>query len=123
MKRTSLLILTAFAIAFCVAVETSADEPRFEDASVKPAAGPHPGIRFKESPGRVHYTGVSLTELVARAYRRKEYQVEAPGWMDSEFFDIDATYPPEAESSVPEMLQALLVERFRLRAHLVVRSV
>ena len=123
MKRISLLILTAFVIAFCVAVETSADEPRFEVASVKPAAGPHPGIRFKESPGRVNYSGVSLKELVTRAYRLKEYQLDAQGWLDSEFFDIDATNPQDAESAVPEMLQALLVERFQLRAHLVVRSV
>jgi uncharacterized protein (TIGR03435 family) len=96
----------------------AAAQPRFEAASVKPAgAALHAGRRIWETPGRIHYTAVSLRELIMRAYRRKDYQVETPGWMDAEGFDIDATFPEEAQSRIPEMLRTLLTERFRLQVH------
>lgn len=118
------LTLAACSLLFGIAGESRAEDPRFEVASVKPAApGPRFGIRLKESPGRIHYVSASLRELILRAYRRKDYQVETPGWMNSELFDIDATYPLEAESQVPQMLSALLAERFKLRVRLIDKSV
>ncbi len=114
----------AVSLAICLAIgavsDGRADGLRFDVASVKSAAaGPHFGLRFKESPGRIHYSAVSLRELIVRAYRRKDYQVDAPGWMASEYYDVEATFSPEAESRVPEMLRTLLTERLNLR----VRSV
>ncbi len=114
--------LAACLLVFGIAGESRAQDARFEVALVKPVAGPRVGLRIKEDPGRIHYTGVSLRELVVRAFRRKDYQVETPGWMDSVFFDIDATYPQEAEGRVPEMLHTLLAERFRLEARRVEKS-
>jgi uncharacterized protein (TIGR03435 family) len=93
-------------------------QPRFEAASAKPAgAAIHAGRRIWETPGRIHYTAVSLRELILHAYRRKDYQVQTPAWMDAEGFDIDATFPPESQSQIPEMLQTLLTERFKLQVH------
>lgn len=39
--------------------------------------------------------------------------------MDAEGYDIDATFPPSAQSQIPEMLRTLLTERFKLQVHTV----
>jgi uncharacterized protein (TIGR03435 family) len=52
------------------------------------------------------------------AYRVKDFQVQGPDWMGSERFDIVAKLPDGAkEDQVPEMLQSLLAERFKLTLH------
>jgi len=93
----------------------------FEVASVKPAAPQPPGrlqISMGGDPGRINYTSVSLKNLIERAYSVKSYQVTGPDWMDSERFDVTAKLPDGAkQSDVPQMLQALLAERFKLTIH------
>jgi len=61
--------------------------------------------------------------LILHAYRRKDYQVDAPVWMDAEGYDIDATFPPASQSQIPEMLQTLLTERFRLQVHMLEKPI
>jgi uncharacterized protein (TIGR03435 family) len=57
--------------------------------------------------------------LVARAHRIDDLQrarIVAPDWTRKERFDIRAVVPPGAtERDVPEMLRALLVERFAMK--------
>jgi len=59
--------------------------------------------------------------LITIAYRLQPFQLSgAPGWVERTYFDIAAK--PAAGSStsreqMPDMLQALLVERFKLRFH------
>jgi uncharacterized protein (TIGR03435 family) len=93
----------------------------FEVASVKPAAPQPPGrfqISMNADPGRINYTFVSLKNLIERAYSVKSYQVTGPDWMESERFDVTAKLPDGAkQSDVPQMLQALLAERFKLTIH------
>jgi uncharacterized protein (TIGR03435 family) len=61
---------------------------------------------------------MSLADLVRVAYRVKPYQISGPDWMASERFDVLAKLPEGAHSEqVPEMLQALLAERFKLTVH------
>ncbi len=62
---------------------------------------------------------MSLRDLIILAYRIKPYQLPGtPDWMKTEVFDIVATIPQGVTSAaVPEMLQALLAERFGLRIH------
>ena len=93
----------------------------FEVASIK-AAAPQPPGRFQISmggdPGRINYTGVSLKNLIERAWSIKSYQVSGPDWLDSERFDVTAKLPEGAkQEDVPRMLQALLAERFQLTVH------
>jgi uncharacterized protein (TIGR03435 family) len=62
---------------------------------------------------------MSLADLIRVAYRVKAYQVSGPDWMASERFDVLAKLPEGASrEQVPEMLQALLAERFKLTVHL-----
>jgi uncharacterized protein (TIGR03435 family) len=107
-----------------------AQTPSFEVASIRPAAPPQitqgPGgatrvaVRMgaRSDPGRVAYNGLSLKDLVARAYGLKPYQVTGPSWMESERYDITAKIPEGvSEDKTPDMLQNLLAERFQMKTH------
>jgi uncharacterized protein (TIGR03435 family) len=98
----------------------------FEVASVKPAAPldrsqilsgqMHVGMKIDAA--RVDIGFMSLAELIRVAYRVKPYQISGPDWMASERFDVLAKLPEGASrEQVPEMLQALLAERFKLTVH------
>lgn len=97
--------------------------PRFEVASVKPAAntgesrGMHGGPGTS-SPGRITYTGVSMRDLLFMAYRPQAYELDTAAWMNQDRYDIVARVPAGARrEDVPAMLQALLAERFGLKIH------
>ena len=98
----------------------------FEVASVKPAAPLDRGqilsgeahVGMKIDAARVDIGSMSLADLIRVAYRVKPYQISGPDWMASERFDVLAKMPEGATSEqVPEMLQALLAERFKLAVH------
>jgi uncharacterized protein (TIGR03435 family) len=60
----------------------------------------------------------SLADLIRIAYRVKGYQVQGPDWMAQQRFEIQAKIPEGvSQDKVPEMLQALLAERFKLAIH------
>jgi uncharacterized protein (TIGR03435 family) len=100
--------------------------PAFEVASVKPSAPldasrimsgqMHVGMRIDAA--RVDIGSMSLADLIRVAYGVKAYQVSGPDWMTSERFDVLAKLPEGASrEQVPDMLQALLAERFKLTVH------
>jgi len=61
---------------------------------------------------------ISLAELIPIAFKVKSYQVSGPEWLKAQRFDILAKIPEGAtKEQVPEMLQALLEERFQLKVH------
>jgi uncharacterized protein (TIGR03435 family) len=111
----SLLFLTALA----------AFGQEFEVASIKPA----PPIESQVSSGkmnigmhvdgaRVDIGSMTLADLIPIAYRVKRYQVSGPSWMTAQRFNIQATIPEgTSKDKVPEMLQALLADRFKLAVH------
>jgi uncharacterized protein (TIGR03435 family) len=67
---------------------------------------------------RVDIGSLSLADLIRVAYNVKPYQIQGPDWMSSERFDVVANLPEGAsKEQVPQMLQALLAERFQLKAH------
>jgi uncharacterized protein (TIGR03435 family) len=111
-------------LAACAAVaQTGGGPPSFEVASVKPSA-PITSKEGKERAGvtvsgaRVEINFTSLAELVRIAYRVKSYQVVGPDRTVSEHFDVLAKMPEGASrDQVPEMLQTLLAERFKLTLH------
>jgi uncharacterized protein (TIGR03435 family) len=95
-------------------------------ASIKPAAPQEMGrmmIGTSGGPGtrdptHATFTNVSLTMLINMAYGVRDYQVAAPGWMDSTRFDIVAKVPEGAtKDDYKLMLQNLLAERFKLVVH------
>ena len=98
----------------------------FEVASIKPSEAMTPqkmmagkmNIGMKVDGARVDIGYLGLTELITMAYRLKRHQLQGPDWMSAQRFDIQAKLPAGAtKDQVPEMLQALLVERFGLKFH------
>ena len=113
-----------FATCVCVALLSAAfalqptDEPKFEVASVK-ASDPNPSspmfIGMSADRAMVRYTNITLRDCVCGAYRVRDFQVTGPGWMTSARFEISAKLPSGVSTDlIPEMLRALLVERFKL---------
>jgi uncharacterized protein (TIGR03435 family) len=61
---------------------------------------------------------VQLRSLIAMAFKLKAHQVVGPEWLDSTAFEIHAKFPEGAtKEQLPEMMQTLLEERFKLKAH------
>jgi uncharacterized protein (TIGR03435 family) len=98
----------------------------FEVASVKPGGPMDPAaimagkmrIGMKIDAARVDIGMLSLSDLIRIAYKVKSYQIQGPEWMTGERFNISAKLPDGAkEEQVPEMLQTLLAERFKLAIH------
>jgi uncharacterized protein (TIGR03435 family) len=111
---------------------------RFEVASVKPSAfvpsgGAAPGERasaavgggcpqrLRVDRGRVEIRCATLAMLVGYAFRMSPDRLSGPDWMmspRSPRFEIEARIPNGAAlTQIPEMIQALLVERFKLVFH------
>jgi uncharacterized protein (TIGR03435 family) len=100
--------------------------PEFEVANVTPAAQPTPElfrsgkihIGMTVDGSRVDIGGMPLTALIQQAFRVKQFQVIAADWMRESRWDILAKLPDgAAEAQIPEMLQALLADRFKLVVH------
>jgi uncharacterized protein (TIGR03435 family) len=111
-------------VAGAAFAQTPAPALAFEVASVKPAGPPDPArmmsgrMGMKVDGARVDIGFLSLTDLIGIAYRVKPYQISGPDWMSAQRFDIMAKLPAGAsQDQAPEMLQALLAERFKLTIH------
>ena len=76
----------------------------------------HVGVKIDGH--RVDIGASSMMDLVCLAYKVQRYQVTGPDWMTSQRFDVMATLPEGAsQDQVPEMMQALLADRFKLTLH------
>jgi len=93
----------------------------FEVVSIKSAALQESGrvsTRMSTDPGRLTYTNVSLNDVIAQAYHVQHVQISGPGWMDTERFDIFAKIPDGVPTNqIPQMLQGLLADRFKIKLH------
>jgi uncharacterized protein (TIGR03435 family) len=93
----------------------------FEVASIKPSSpitdSVHIGLRIDGS--QVYFTSYSMKDYIRIAYGVKDFQVGGPDWIASERFDIAAKLPAGSASrdQINEMLQSLLVDRFKLTFH------
>jgi uncharacterized protein (TIGR03435 family) len=119
------VVLTAAIAAFA---QTPAPPPlAFEVASIKPA-GPLDPVAIQQGKLRLgmkvdgaicDIESFSLKDLIRTAYEVKDYQITGAdslgSAMDAQRFNIQATMPAGAtEKQVPQMLQALLADRFKL---------
>jgi uncharacterized protein (TIGR03435 family) len=107
--------------ALLVGTSVLAQSPRveFEVASIRPSSPATSSGGARIDGAQVHYARFPFREYLARAYRIRLSQVIGPEWISSERFDVDAKLPDgTTPSQVPEMLQALLHDRFNLKAHL-----
>jgi uncharacterized protein (TIGR03435 family) len=99
--------------------------PGFEVASIKPAPPLIPGMHSSGMPlglrldkAQASFGGMSLSALISYAYGVKLAQISGPDWLATQRFDIVAKLPEgELPERVPEMMRALLAERFGLKLH------
>jgi uncharacterized protein (TIGR03435 family) len=98
-----------------------AEKPAFEVASIKPSDPSPVGqvrVRMGTDAGILRYNNVSLKDCIRVAYGVKDFQVEGPDWIANTRFDIMAKLPAgSAQDQIPEMLQTLLADRFKLALH------
>jgi uncharacterized protein (TIGR03435 family) len=92
----------------------------FEVAAIKPGNPNALNSGSSGGPGRVQMTDVPLKQWVEQAFSVNDYALKAPAWLDTARFDLNAKMPadlPMDHNPMPEMLRALLVERFGLKWH------
>jgi uncharacterized protein (TIGR03435 family) len=90
---------------------------RFEVASIRPVENTGViGLRLTGS--QVRISGYSLHDYISIAYAVELPQVIVPEWARQQRYEIAANLPSGAtREQVPQMLQALLAERFQLKVH------
>jgi uncharacterized protein (TIGR03435 family) len=118
-----LRILCAAALAIGTAWPQS---PIFEVAAIRPASFPTPetmrsgkfNAGMKINGLSLDFGFVTLADLIPYAYRVKSFQVTGPSWMRESRWNIVAKLPEgSSQDQAPEMIQALLAERFKLTIH------
>jgi uncharacterized protein (TIGR03435 family) len=120
MRPTLLLIL-------CPALLAQDASPAFEVVSIKLNTSASGRSESHSDRGRWSGINLSLKSLIVRAYGVRDYQVEGPDWLSSQYFDISAKFP-DALPSGPEnrekyaaamqsMTQKMLADRFHLAVH------
>jgi uncharacterized protein (TIGR03435 family) len=120
-RMRPLLLLATLA---CARLAISQDvRPAFDVASVKLATrSASGGYRHQITPGGITMLHVSLGYCIRTAWSlRYSYELIGPGWLDPPtdvLVDIAArTAEPATEDQVKQMLQTLLMERFKLVSH------
>jgi len=102
----------------------------FEVAAVKPFT-PNPngwGVRTEGGPGtadpnRIRYLNLTFKSLLATAYGVENFNISGPAGLDERWI-IEATIRPGAtREQVNQMLQNLLLERFKMTLHRETRTV
>src|SRR5438477_7742372 len=138
MKETGKVALILFASAFAVipllSQAPAAQKPSFEVISIKPSA-PGLGIRGGGPRGdRYTMVGATLRMLLQNGYSRANNTplggqlqvINAPNWIDSERYDINAKADCSGGTLSREqlqlMIQSLLEDRFQLKSHMETRE-
>lgn len=92
-----------------------------EVASVKPSRNATADSNIDSVRGRLTATNITVRELIRLAYGVKDYQIgRAPGWIDSQRFDIAAKSVSAKTGSLDDeklLVRELLVDRFQLSTH------
>jgi uncharacterized protein (TIGR03435 family) len=107
----------------------TATAPLYKTISIKPSKSGNENGNTKISPDEVTAANQTVQGLVRGAYDVEEDQIlGAPGWLNSQRYDIDAKVDTSAEGEetlagktrdarIDRMLQALLSNRFKLATH------
>ncbi|MEO5922936.1 MAG: TIGR03435 family protein [Bryobacteraceae bacterium] len=119
----NLTMLRKISAAILFAGSLLAQSPEFDVAAIKPAAPQEIGristrMSTDTDTGSLVYSNVNLKDMLGRAFRVQQYQISGPNSIESERFDVSATFRPGVTpEQVSQMLQALLADRFKLKIH------
>jgi uncharacterized protein (TIGR03435 family) len=113
MNRTLAGMLVACALAV-----VSAQDPTFEAASLKRNLATDSGQLVDQQGLRYRMVNVTMRTMILNAYRPRSLRLDAPGWVGSDRYDLEATMPAGTSADQrAAMLRTLLAERARLVAH------
>jgi uncharacterized protein (TIGR03435 family) len=116
--NTNLGIALALIGLFLPALGSAQTRLEFEVASIRPSAPTEQAAGVHIDGSQVRYTRLSIRDYIATAYRMRVNQITGPDWLATETFNIVAKLPDGATPvQVPQMLQALLADRFKMRSH------
>jgi uncharacterized protein (TIGR03435 family) len=114
-------------LASLLLAQTPPATPTFEVVSIKATnetmmsliqAGRDKDIARIED-GAAYWGAINLMNLLQRAYDLPALRILGPEWLSQDRFQISAKFPAGANrTQVPQMLQAMLQDRFRMKAHL-----
>jgi uncharacterized protein (TIGR03435 family) len=120
-------VTTALALSLCACAGVAAQpKPTFEAVSIKPVPAPTPqdGISgafrpvFSFDATHLESRNFPLTVILARAFQVDLSQISAPDFASQTYFEVLAKAPAgTTREQLPEMLQAMLAERFKLTFH------
>lgn len=120
MRVLCLLISLSFPISMASG-QGSATAPAFDVASVRPsqhAVGPDYNNQLTYTPGEFTAKNVTVKRLIAEAYRLQLDQIQGPGWLDQNEYEVEARADGGASrEQMAAMLRSLLAERFKLKEH------
>lgn len=121
-RVASILLLVAACFGSRLAV--AASKPAFDVVSVKRVVDPDGRSgAMGGDPGRIQFKGTTLMYLILSSYDLKPYQVQGPGLLSGERYDIDAVMPPEtSREQLRLMFQNMLADRFKLKFHRVKKT-
>jgi uncharacterized protein (TIGR03435 family) len=117
MRNTAQLFALSCAAAFG---QSQIPVPSFEAADVKPNKSGETRMAVDFQPGgKFTARNVPMKNLIALAYGvRPEAVQAAPGWVESERYDVVAKASQSVKpEEIRRMVQSLLAERFKLAAH------
>jgi uncharacterized protein (TIGR03435 family) len=123
MIKPFLTYVMCAAIGAAAAIELGAQAANraFEVASVRPSAEQEQGtgqVGLRITNQQLRLVALSLRDYIAMAYGMRRDQIIGPDWLGQVKFDVAAALPAGAtQRDVPAMMEALLVERFRLKVH------
>jgi len=123
-RRAVRLNLTAAIVALAAGIAIAqqpqaAKSLQFEVASIKPGGPNHLGSEISTGRGFYKMVNVPLKQWVEMALFVPEYELKAPGWLDTTNFDLEARLPsgPVDQKAMGEMMKSLMTERFGLKWH------
>lgn len=133
MRKIAWLVLLGLGVGTASAQQPALPKKSFEVASIK-VAGPldpqkmlsgQQRVGMKVDAGRVDIENWSTLELLNTAFKIPLSRLAGPaaptmtGVLTAARYEIHATFPPGAtKDDVPEMLQSLLADRFKLQYHM-----
>jgi uncharacterized protein (TIGR03435 family) len=112
-------LLTACGMCFCgpsSSAQSTRVENRFEVASVKLNTSGDVNSSSDMAGPQIRMTNVSLKIRIMMAYDVRGYSLSGPDWLQDVKLDIVATRS-STEVKIGPLMQALLVERFKLATH------
>ena len=116
MTGTAVLLL-AFAVS--CAAQTTFDVASIHPSELARRGGEGRGMEvIQPSPDSLTMRNVSLKGAMRWAYHVSYAQVQGPGWLDGDRFDISARAGASVtDDQLRAMLQALLADRFKMEVH------